>query len=88
MNQIVKVLFLIIQKSLHDDININKLSVNYNYVLLIIYILNDAMSFSNISNKINDLNSDAYYVLPFSLFPNKYQPSGEFINYGNCSITP
>ena len=81
------VIFNYSKKSLHDDININKTFSKLQLCVANHYILNDAMSFSNISNKINDLNLDAYYVLPFSLFPNKYQPSGEFINYGNCSIT-
>lgn len=81
------VVFNYSKKSLHDDIDITKTFSKLQLCIANHHILNGAMSFSNISNKINDLNSGAYYVLPFSLFPNKYQPSGEFINYGNCSIT-
>jgi hypothetical protein len=35
----------------------------------------------------NPYQNELYYVLPFCISPREFQPSGEFINYGDISLT-
>lgn len=35
----------------------------------------------------NSYQNELYYVLPFCVSPKNFQPSGEFINYGDLSLT-